>query len=90
MRGRTRRRSNSMNKRKMNQLKNESQSSSSQPPRVPQAARVATAGIIDDTFMNPDGSVRNIGLAHKNLNHVYGRVRSKFNQQIRSGSAGFR
>ena len=79
-----------MNKRKMNQLKNESQCSSSQPPKIPPATRVATAGIIDDAFMNPDGSIRNISLTHKNLNHVYGRVRSKFNKQIRSGSDGFK
>ena len=41
------------------------------------------AGIIDDTYLNPDGSVRQVGLAHKNLNNVYGRVRNKFNKQIR-------
>ena len=79
-----------MNKRKMNQLRMEMQGSGSQPPRVPPPARAATSGIIDSTFMNVDGSVRNVGLAHKNLNHVYGRVRSKFNQQIREGSAGFK
>jgi len=43
-------------------------------------SRAATAGIIDDTFLNPDGSVRHVGLAHKNLNQIYGRVRTKFNQ----------
>ena len=45
----------------------------------------ANAIIIDDTFLNPDGSVRQIGLAHKNLTSVYGRVRTRFNKQIRKG-----
>jgi len=40
--------------------------------------------------LNADGSVRNVGLAHKNLNSVYGRVRSKFNEQIRQGSAALK
>lgn len=50
----------------------------------------ANAIIIDDTFLNPDGSVRQVGLAHKNLNSVYGRVRSKFNKQIRQGGASLK
>lgn len=75
----------------MGSFRNERHGSGSQPPRIPPPpTRAATAGIIDETFLNPDGSVRNIGLAHKNLNHVYGRVRSKFNQQIRSGIDGYK
>lgn len=35
-----------------------------------------SSALLDDTFLNPDGSVRQVGLAHKNLNSVYGRVRS--------------
>jgi len=46
--------------------------------------------IIDDTFHNPDGSVRQVGLAHKNLNSVYARVRSKFNKQIRQGDTALK
>lgn len=43
--------------------------------------------LLDDTYLNPDGSVRQVGLAHKNLNNVYGRVRTKFNKQIRKEGA---
>ena len=46
-----------------------------------------TAGIIDDTYLNADGSVRQVGLAKKNLNQVYGKVRNRFNRQIRTEGA---
>ena len=46
--------------------------------------------LLDDTYLNPDGSVRQVGLAHKNLNNVYGRVRSKFNKQIRADGAALK
>ena len=31
-----------------------------------------------------------IGLAHKNLNQIYGRVRSQFNKKIRQGGASIK
>ena len=53
-------------------------------------ARGASSGIINDKFLNADGSVRHVGLAHKNLNNVYGKVRTKFNQQIRQGGVALK
>lgn len=47
-----------------------------------QLAEISKAGqgIIDEAYVRPDGQVRQMGLAHKNLNSVYGRVRTKFNK----------
>ena len=49
-----------------------------------------SSALLDDAYMNPDGSVRQVGLAHKNLNNVYGRVRTKFNKQIRKEGAALK
>ena len=73
-------------------LKNlESQNEDAYNKRAEYLRQVAkeTQGAIRQGYL-PTESVQDHGLARKNLNSIYGRVRTKFNSQIRQGGAALK